>query len=58
MPGHDWTKRPPIWVELESPQVVFGEGVLAWSFFRFEGESTLSPTAANANRWAVALKRW
>jgi hypothetical protein len=26
---------------------------LALSFSRFEGESTLPPTAANANRWAA-----
>ena len=26
---------------------------LALSFFRFEGESTLPPTAANAHRWAA-----
>jgi len=25
---------------------------LALSFFRFDGESTLPPTAANADRWA------
>ena len=28
---------------------------LAWSFSRFDGESTLPPQAANANRWAVIL---
>jgi hypothetical protein len=26
---------------------------LALSFFRFDGESTLPPTAANADRWAA-----
>jgi hypothetical protein len=25
----------------------------AWSFSRFESDSTLPPTAANASRWAV-----
>ena len=29
---------------------------LAWSFFRFDGESTLSPTAANSNRWAFEYR--
>jgi hypothetical protein len=26
-----------------------------WAFLRFEGESTLPPTAANASRWAARL---
>jgi hypothetical protein len=26
---------------------------LAWSFSQFDGESTLPPTAANADHWAV-----
>ena len=26
---------------------------LALGFFRFDGESTLPPTAANASRWAL-----
>ena len=29
------------------------EHFLAFGFFRFEGESTLPPTAANASRWAA-----
>ena len=29
---------------------------LALGFFRFDGESTLPPTAANASRWVLVLK--
>ena len=29
---------------------------LAWSFSRFDGESTLPPQAANASRWAAGSK--
>lgn len=28
-----------------------------WNFIRFEGESTLPPQAANANRWLAGINR-
>lgn len=32
--------------------------VLAFDFFRFDGESTLPPQAANASRWAARSGTW
>jgi len=35
----------------------FSSFFAAWAFLRFDGESTLPPTAANAHRWAAELVR-
>jgi len=35
---------------------VFQAFVWLWFFSRFDGESTLPPTAANAGRWAAQIE--
>ena len=49
-----WQKR---WLTMRAADGGYAPRFLSFfaalSFFRFDGESTLPPTAANASRWAL-----
>ena len=64
--AHDHSENENTYFEMKRPTQRAADGgyaarflsvFLALSFSRFEGESTLPPTAANASRWAAAEER-